>query len=85
MRVINLRRMKWAGYVAYMGKMRGAYGVLVRGPEGKGPLGTPRHRWEDNKIYLQKVGWEDMDWIDLAKNWNWNWVLVNAVTNHWVP
>jgi hypothetical protein len=54
-----------------MGKMMGAYRVLVRRPEGKRPLGRPRHRWEDSKIYHQKVGWEDMACIDLAKNWNW--------------
>jgi hypothetical protein len=40
---------------------------LVGKPEGKRPLGRPRHRWEDNiKMDLQKVGCEDMDWIDLA-------------------
>jgi len=27
-------------------------------PEGRRPLGRPRHRWEDNiKMDLQKVGW----------------------------
>jgi len=29
----------------------------VEKTEGKGPLGRPRHGWEDNvKIYLQVVG-----------------------------
>jgi hypothetical protein len=38
---------------------RAAYGVLVRKPEGKRRLGSPRHRWEDNiKMSLQEVGWE---------------------------
>ena len=28
-------------------------------PEGRRPLGRPRHRWEDNiKIDLREVGWE---------------------------
>jgi hypothetical protein len=27
---------------------RDVYRVLVRKPEGKRPLGRPRHRWEDN-------------------------------------
>jgi len=37
------------------------------GVEGKGPLGRPRHRWEDNiKRDIQEVGCEDMDWIELA-------------------
>ena len=43
---------------AYGGERRSLYGVLVGKPEGKRPLGRPRHRWEDNiKMYLQEVGW----------------------------
>ena len=35
----------------------GVHGVLVGKPEGKRPLGRPRHRWEDNiKMDLQEVG-----------------------------
>ena len=31
--------------------------VLVGKPEGKRPLGRPRHRWEDNiKLDMQEVG-----------------------------
>jgi hypothetical protein len=42
-----------------MGKMRGAYRILMEKPEGKRPLGRPRRRWEDNnKMDLQEVGWE---------------------------
>jgi hypothetical protein len=41
-----------------MGERRGVYRVLVGKPEGKRPLGRPRHRWKDNiKIDLQEVGW----------------------------
>jgi hypothetical protein len=59
--------MRWAGFVACVGDRRGAYRVLVVRPDGKRPLGRPRLRWEDNiKIYLQEVGWEGVDWIDLA-------------------
>jgi len=40
-----------------MGERRGAYRVLVGKPEGKRPLGRPRHRWENNiKMDLQEVG-----------------------------
>jgi hypothetical protein len=46
-RVIKLRRMRWAGHVARMGERRGVYRVLVWKPEGKRPLGILRHRWED--------------------------------------
>jgi hypothetical protein len=44
-RVINWRRMRWAGNVARMG--RGVYRVLVEKPEGKRPLGRHRRRWEN--------------------------------------
>jgi hypothetical protein len=41
-----------------MGERRGAYRVLVGKPEGRRPLGRPRHRWEDNiKMDLREVGW----------------------------
>ena len=57
-RVIKSRRMRWAGHVACMGESRGAYRVLVGNPEGKGPLGRPRRRWENNiKLDFQEVGW----------------------------
>jgi hypothetical protein len=39
----------------------------VRKPEEKRPLGKPKRRWEDNiKLDLQEVGFEGMDWIELA-------------------
>jgi hypothetical protein len=46
--VIKMRRMRWVGNVAHMGERRGVYKVLVGKPEGKSPLGRPRHRWENN-------------------------------------
>jgi hypothetical protein len=43
--------------VALMGERRGAYRALVGKPEGRRPLGRPRHRWEDNiKIDFKEVG-----------------------------
>jgi hypothetical protein len=47
-RVVKSRRMRWAGHVVRMGEERGVHRVLVEKPEGKRPLGRPRHRWEDN-------------------------------------
>jgi len=44
-RVLKSRRMRWAGHV---GEERGVYRVLVGKPEGKRPVGRPRHRWVDN-------------------------------------
>ena len=53
--------------MARMGESRGVYRVLVGKPEGKRPLGKPRHRWEDNiKMNLQEVGWTAVELIDLA-------------------
>jgi len=42
-RVIKFRRIRWAGHVARMGEKRGVYKILVGKPEGKRPLGRPRH------------------------------------------
>jgi hypothetical protein len=53
-RVIKAR-MRWAGHVARMGEVRGAYNILVGRPEGRRPLGRPRRRREDNiKVDLRK-------------------------------
>jgi hypothetical protein len=50
-----------------MGERRGAYRALVGKPEGRRPLGRPRHRWEDNiKMDLREFGWGGMDWLSLA-------------------
>jgi hypothetical protein len=40
-RVVKSRRKRWAGRVARMGRVKGAYRVLVVRPEGRRPLGTP--------------------------------------------
>jgi hypothetical protein len=69
-----------------MGEKRNAYRILVGKPEGKGPLGRPRHRWVDNiKMDLREIGWDDMDWIDLAQNRDQESALVNTVMNLRVP
>jgi hypothetical protein len=51
-----------------MGEMRNAYRIFVGKPEGKRPLGRPKHRLEDIRIDLRKIGWEGTDWIHLAQN-----------------
>jgi hypothetical protein len=47
-RLIESRRMRWAGYMARVGERRDAYRALAVGPEEKRPLGRPRLRWYDN-------------------------------------
>jgi hypothetical protein len=50
------------------------------------PLGRPRRRWVDNiKIDLREVGWDGLDWIDLAQNMDQCGALVNTIMNLRVP
>jgi transposase len=69
-----------------MGGKRNTYRILVENPEGKRPRGRPRRRWVDNiKMGLREIGWDGMDWIDLAQDRDQWRALVNAVMNLRVP
>jgi hypothetical protein len=50
-------------------------------PEGKRPLGRPRHRWED----LQEVGGDCGKWMERAQDRDRWRTLVNTVMNFRVP
>jgi hypothetical protein len=56
--------MRWAGHVAQNGEKRNTYRLLVGKPEGRTPLGRPRHRWVDNiRMDLVEMGLGYVDWL----------------------
>jgi hypothetical protein len=68
------------------GEKRNVYRLLVGKPEGKRPLGRPRHRWIDNiKVDLLEIAVNVVDWIGLAQDrYRWR-ALVNSVMNLRIP
>jgi hypothetical protein len=69
-----------------MGEKRNAYRKLVEKPEGKRPQGRPRRRIVDNiKMDLREIGWDGVDWIDLAQDRDQWRALVNMLMNLLVP
>jgi hypothetical protein len=68
-RILKSRRMRWAGHVARMGEKRNVYRLLEGKPEGKRPLGRPRHRRIDNiKMDLLEIGLSVVDWTGLTQD-----------------
>jgi hypothetical protein len=69
-----------------MGETRNACRILVGKREGKRPIGRPRRWCVDNiKMDLREIGWDGVDWINLAQDRDqWN-ALVNTVMNLRVP
>jgi hypothetical protein len=52
-----------------MAEKRNACRILVGKPEKNTPLGRPRRRRVDNiKMDLREIGWDGVEWIDIAKD-----------------
>jgi hypothetical protein len=69
-----------------MGEKRSMYRLLLGKPEGKRPLGRPKHSWIYNiKMGLLEIGLSVVDWIGLAQDrYSWR-ALANSVMNLRVP
>jgi len=85
--VIKPRRMRWAGHVAIMQKRRGTHRV-----GGGGGNLRERHHLEDlginGTITLKQnteIGWDRVDWNEIAADSNKWQAAVNVVMNFWIP
>jgi hypothetical protein len=60
--------MRRAGHLARLGEKRNAYRIGGKARR-KRPPGRPRRRWVNNiKIDLREIGWNAVDWIDVAQD-----------------
>jgi hypothetical protein len=69
-----------------MGETRNAYRILVGKPKGKRRLGRPRRRWVGYiNVFLREIGWDSIEWIDLAQDRvQWR-AIASTVMNLRVP
>jgi hypothetical protein len=85
-RMIKSRRTRWAGHAARIEENRNAYRTLMGKPEGKRPLAGPKRKWVDNiKVDLREIGWDGMDWLDLAQDRDQWRALMNTGMNLRLP
>jgi hypothetical protein len=62
-------------------RMQGLTGKLA----GKRPLGTPRHRWEDNiKVDIKETEWAGMDYFNLVQDSDKSQAVVCTVMDLWI-
>jgi hypothetical protein len=81
--MIKSRRMKRTGI---HGEKGNAYRILVQKSEGKRLLVRRRHRCGLKlKLILREVGWDGMNWIDLAEDRDQWRALVNMLKNLHIP
>ena len=79
-KVIECRRLRWAGHVARMEEGRSAFKILTDKSTGKRPLGRPRRR-----IDLEGIGINAGNWVDSVQDRDYWRALVNAALNLRVP
>ena len=66
-RVIKSRRLRWAGNIARIEKVRSAF--KIRAGTGKKSLRRPRRRWKDNnRMYLKEICINSRNWVDSAQD-----------------
>jgi hypothetical protein len=68
-RIMKLRKMRWAGHVARMGEKSHAFRLFMVKSKGKRPLGRPRcRRLDDIKMDIVEIRLVGVDLIDLAQD-----------------
>jgi hypothetical protein len=81
---ISLQEAKLSFIIILMNNV--IFWILAGMPEGKRPLGRQRRRWVDNiKMDFREIGWDGVDWIDMAQDRDQWRALVNTVLNLRVP
>jgi hypothetical protein len=78
-RMIKSRRMRWAR--ARMGRIGIHIGYWWE-------IQKERYHWEDQDVGgwgIREIGWDDVDWIDMAQESDHWRSLVNTVLNLWLP
>jgi hypothetical protein len=60
-------------------EMRNSHKIWLESLKGKRPLRRPTCRWEDNiKMDIKDMGWESVNWINLAQDRDQWWALVHG-------
>ena len=70
--------MRWAGHVTRVKEGRSAFKILTGTRTGKGSLGRPRRKWEDNiRIDLKEIGISTRNWVGSTQDRdNWRALVV---------
>jgi hypothetical protein len=83
-RVIKLRRIRWAGHVECIGE-RCIEGFWWGNLRGRDHLEDPAIDGKNIKMYLKEMGCGGMDWIEMAQDKDRWRALLNAIMNLRVP